>query len=85
MDVAKVAGYKPPPEFQEDARDPLVELNLTDSTELWLIQWPVNQVRLLVHRICQKLFMKGDVIHVNLIDCAYLYLITFSLICHGVN
>lgn len=48
MDVAKVAGYKPPPEFQEDARDPLVELNLTDSTELWLIQWPVNQVRLLV-------------------------------------
>lgn len=24
-------------------RDPLIELNLKDSNELWLIQWPVNQ------------------------------------------
>lgn len=44
MDGAGEEGYKPPTEFREDSKDPLVELNLTDSTELWLIQWPVNQV-----------------------------------------
>lgn len=43
MDGAGEEGYKPPTEFREDSKDPLVELNLTDSTELWLIQWPVNQ------------------------------------------
>ncbi|KAL2519993.1 Mediator-associated protein 2 [Forsythia ovata] len=43
MDVARKGGYKPPPEFEEDIKDPLIELNLTDSTELWLIQWPINQ------------------------------------------
>lgn len=37
--------YMPPPEFQEDAKDPLLDLSLNDSTELWLIQWPKNQVR----------------------------------------
>nr|GMD33610.1 mediator-associated protein 2-like [Ipomoea batatas] len=42
MDVAKELGYKPPSDFVEDKRDPLVELKLTDSTELWLIQWPIN-------------------------------------------
>lgn len=26
----------------EDKRDPLIDFNLTDSTELWLIQWPIN-------------------------------------------
>lgn len=40
MEAAVESGYKPPPEFQDDARDPLIDLNLTDSTELWLIQWP---------------------------------------------
>lgn len=44
MDVAKELGYKPPSDFVEDKRDPLVELKLTDSTELWLIQWPINHV-----------------------------------------
>ncbi|GAB4841914.1 hypothetical protein Ancab_011870 [Ancistrocladus abbreviatus] len=43
MKAANKVRYRPPPEFQEDTRDPLVELNLTDSTELWLIQWPINQ------------------------------------------
>ncbi|XP_048328946.2 mediator-associated protein 2 [Ziziphus jujuba] len=33
-------GYIPPPEFQEDAKEPLIDLSLNDSTELWLIQWP---------------------------------------------
>ncbi|GMH02594.1 hypothetical protein Nepgr_004433 [Nepenthes gracilis] len=43
MEVAHEDGYKPLPEFQEDTKDPLVELNMTDSTELWLIQWPIGQ------------------------------------------
>ncbi|XP_062117732.1 mediator-associated protein 2-like [Humulus lupulus] len=34
--------YVPPPEFLEDVKDPLVDLSVTDSTELWLIQWPKN-------------------------------------------
>lgn len=44
MDVANDLDYKPPSDFVEDKRDPLVELELTDSTELWLIQWPLNHV-----------------------------------------
>ncbi|CAI9272867.1 unnamed protein product [Lactuca saligna] len=36
--------FKPPPEFQDDARAPIVEPNASDSTELWLIQWPKDQV-----------------------------------------
>ncbi|WOH16273.1 hypothetical protein DCAR_0935823 [Daucus carota subsp. sativus] len=36
-------GYEPAPDFQQSAKDPLVDLNLTDSSELWLIQWPLNQ------------------------------------------
>ncbi|CAI9787050.1 unnamed protein product [Fraxinus pennsylvanica] len=43
MDVASGAGYKTSTEFEEDKKDPLIELNLTDSAELWLIQWPINQ------------------------------------------
>ncbi|KAK9291766.1 hypothetical protein L1049_019716 [Liquidambar formosana] len=42
MNAADEESYKPPPEFQEDVKEPLVELSLTDSTELWLIQWPIN-------------------------------------------
>eukprot|EP00262_Sarcandra_glabra_P019031 TRINITY_DN701_c0_g1_i1.p1 TRINITY_DN701_c0_g1~~TRINITY_DN701_c0_g1_i1.p1 ORF type:complete len:324 (-),score=42.33 TRINITY_DN701_c0_g1_i1:117-1088(-) len=38
-------GYQPPPSFEEDTKDPLVEISLTDSTELWLIQWPHNQLQ----------------------------------------
>ncbi|KAI3464541.1 hypothetical protein Pfo_021204 [Paulownia fortunei] len=33
----------PAPGFVEDKKDPLFDLNSTDSTELWLIQWPINQ------------------------------------------
>lgn len=36
-------GYEPAVDFQQNAKDPLVDLNLTDSSELWLIQWPLNQ------------------------------------------
>lgn len=42
-------GYEPAPDFQQSAKDPLVDLNLTDSSELWLIQWPLNQVLLSSH------------------------------------
>ncbi|KAI3855859.1 hypothetical protein MKX03_001002 [Papaver bracteatum] len=35
--------YKPANEFQEDVKDPLLEVPLSDSTELWLIQWPGNK------------------------------------------
>ncbi|KAF5812484.1 putative mediator-associated protein 2, plant [Helianthus annuus] len=31
-------------EFQEDSRASILDLNSTDSTELWLIQWPKDQV-----------------------------------------
>ncbi|XP_024969639.1 uncharacterized protein LOC112509000 isoform X1 [Cynara cardunculus var. scolymus] len=44
MEDANQSGFKLPPEFQEDARAPLIELNSTDSTELWLIQWPKDQI-----------------------------------------
>ncbi|WCJ28907.1 hypothetical protein M5689_010576 [Euphorbia peplus] len=41
---SKEEGYKPEAGFQEDSREPLVDLSLTDSTELWLIQWPPNEL-----------------------------------------
>ncbi|KAJ0766417.1 putative mediator-associated protein 2, plant [Helianthus annuus] len=31
-------------EFQGDSRASILDLNSTDSTELWLIQWPKDQV-----------------------------------------
>ncbi|XP_057506459.1 mediator-associated protein 2-like [Actinidia eriantha] len=43
MDAVDEVGYRAPPEFQEDVKDPLIELSLSDSTELWLIQWKINQ------------------------------------------
>ncbi|KAF2288388.1 hypothetical protein GH714_007265 [Hevea brasiliensis] len=36
--------YRPEAGFEEDSREPLVDLSLTDSTELWLIQWPHNEL-----------------------------------------
>ncbi|KAL3634779.1 hypothetical protein CASFOL_021833 [Castilleja foliolosa] len=36
-------SYQAPPSFVEDTKDPLIHLDLTGSTELWLIQWPINQ------------------------------------------
>ncbi|XP_073040665.1 mediator-associated protein 2-like [Primulina eburnea] len=43
MDVSAENDYQPPKEFMEDKKDLLVDLKITDSTELWLIQWPINQ------------------------------------------
>ena len=39
-----VEGYKPETGFEEDSREPLTDISLSDSTELWLIQWPINEV-----------------------------------------
>lgn len=44
VDVSAENVYQPPEEFVEDKKVPLVDLDVTESTELWLIQWPVNQV-----------------------------------------
>ncbi|KAI3992094.1 hypothetical protein MKX01_014985 [Papaver californicum] len=38
-----VDEYKPADEFQEDVKEPLLEIPLSDSKELWLIQWPDKQ------------------------------------------
>ncbi|KAL8058651.1 hypothetical protein ABFX02_03G033700 [Erythranthe guttata] len=44
IDVSVKTGYQPPSSsFVEDNKAPLIDLHLTDSTELWLIQWPINQ------------------------------------------
>jgi hypothetical protein len=43
-DVEEVEVYKPEPGFEEDSREPLADISLSDSTELWLIQWPINEV-----------------------------------------
>lgn len=41
-DVKQV--YKPPEEYEEDLKEPLIDISLNESTELWLIQWPYKQV-----------------------------------------
>ncbi|KAA3467974.1 mediator-associated protein 2-like [Gossypium australe] len=35
--------YRPPPEFEENSSQQLVDLTVSGSTELFLIQWPVHQ------------------------------------------
>lgn len=36
--------YVPPADFVEDAKEPLMDINLPDSSELWLMQWPSKLV-----------------------------------------
>ncbi|CAM0880855.1 unnamed protein product [Alopecurus aequalis] len=36
--------YEPGPAFQESGEDDMLEISPSDSTELWLIQWPINHV-----------------------------------------
>lgn len=43
MDALNELSYQPPPEFEEVKKGSLINLDITDSTELWLIQWPFNQ------------------------------------------
>ncbi|OMO55627.1 hypothetical protein CCACVL1_27135 [Corchorus capsularis] len=42
MGSVEASGYMPPPEFGEDSSEKLVDLSLSDSTELFLIQWPIH-------------------------------------------
>ncbi|XP_059429998.1 mediator-associated protein 2 [Corylus avellana] len=43
MDSDDEQGYKPLPEFQLEAKEPLIDLSSTDSTELWLIRLPPSK------------------------------------------
>lgn len=50
-------GYNPPEEFAEESVNSLVDINLNDSTELWLIQLPENHVIFFPFNIrCPKFF-----------------------------
>ncbi|KAM0936013.1 putative mediator-associated protein 2, plant [Dioscorea sansibarensis] len=40
-----VEGYKPEADFVEDSKEPLLDIDVNDSTEFWLIQWPINQLQ----------------------------------------
>lgn len=40
--TAEMEEYKPAEDFVEFKKDS--DINLTDATELWLIQWPLNLV-----------------------------------------
>jgi hypothetical protein len=39
-------SYEPGPAFQESGEEDTLEISPSDSTELWLIQWPINHVKL---------------------------------------
>ncbi|MED6204397.1 hypothetical protein PIB30_008841 [Stylosanthes scabra] len=39
-----VEGYRPAPDYEEDRRSALVDLEMNDSTELWLIKLPFSTV-----------------------------------------
>lgn len=43
MDSDDEQRYQPPSEFQLEAKEPLININSTDSTELWLIRLPPNK------------------------------------------
>ncbi|XP_015688191.1 mediator-associated protein 2 [Oryza brachyantha] len=36
--------YEPGPTFEENNKEAMLDISPTESTELWLIQWPLNQV-----------------------------------------
>ncbi|XP_051224348.1 uncharacterized protein [Lolium perenne] len=42
--VRKATRYEPGPAFQESGVEDTLEISPSDSTELWLIQWPINHV-----------------------------------------
>jgi len=39
-----VRSYEPGPAFHESVEKDMLEISPSDSTELWLIQWPINHV-----------------------------------------
>ncbi|EEC83600.1 hypothetical protein OsI_29287 [Oryza sativa Indica Group] len=36
--------YEPGPAFEENSEEAMLDISQTESTELWLIQWPLNQL-----------------------------------------
>ncbi|XP_047315848.1 mediator-associated protein 2-like [Impatiens glandulifera] len=44
LDTSNEGRFKPPPDFLEDERNSLIESALSDKSELWLIQWPKDQL-----------------------------------------
>ncbi|XP_057742893.1 mediator-associated protein 2 [Arachis stenosperma] len=42
VDSQNVEGYRPAPDFEEDRRSALLNLEMNDSTELWLIKLPFS-------------------------------------------
>jgi hypothetical protein len=44
IDVSK--SYKPGKDFVKDDKESLVDLNLTENTELWLLNLPLSKVSL---------------------------------------
>ncbi|BAT05482.1 Os08g0422600, partial [Oryza sativa Japonica Group] len=37
-------AYEPGPAFEENSEEAMLDISQTESTELWLIQWPLNQL-----------------------------------------
>ncbi|KAK7853862.1 mediator-associated protein 2 [Quercus suber] len=58
MDSDNEQGYKPRPDFQAEAKEPLIDLSSTDNTELWLIQWPKSKDKELPGLDGQELSLK---------------------------
>ncbi|KAM1521758.1 hypothetical protein ACFX10_011952 [Malus domestica] len=58
--VGEGEGYKPPPEFSQVAKEPLVDINMNGSTELWLISWPKDQNPDFCQEVSLKLGTDGE-------------------------
>ncbi|KQK03706.1 mediator-associated protein 2 [Brachypodium distachyon] len=41
---ARTVRYEPGPSFEESRMEAMLDISPSDSTELWLMQWPVNQL-----------------------------------------
>lgn len=53
--------YMPGPDFNEDNSSPSLPISLSDSTELWLIQWPLDQLQPVdFHRKALSLKLRRD-------------------------
>ncbi|XP_047977080.1 uncharacterized protein LOC125219210 [Salvia hispanica] len=62
MDDAVDTSYRPGRDFVDDDREPLINLDSTDSTELWLIQIPLDQnLELDGQQVCLNLQADGHI------------------------
>ncbi|RXH92754.1 hypothetical protein DVH24_042528 [Malus domestica] len=58
--VGVAEGYKPLPKFSECAKEPLLDINMNDFTELWLISWPKDQNPYFSQEVSLKLGPDGE-------------------------